>query len=159
MESTWKKFSPGFPFYFRFYDQAVDELYRSERRSGILYQAMTAMAVVIACLGLFGLASFLAEQRTKEIGIRKVLGATVPGIFVLVSREFLQWVAVANLLAWPAAYYFLRSWLQNFANRTALGIDVFILSALLSLAIALFSVGGQALRAARAAPARSLRYE
>ena len=159
LESTWKKFSPGFPFHFRFYDQAVDELYRSERRSGILYQTMTAMAVVIACLGLFGLASFLAEQRTKEIGIRKVLGATVPGIFVLVSQEFLQWVAAANLLAWPTAYYFLRSWLQKFANRTALGIDVFILSALLSLAIALFSVGGQALRAARASPAQSLRYE
>jgi putative ABC transport system permease protein len=159
LEATWKKFSPGFPFHYRFYDQAVDDLYRSERRSGTLYQAMTAMAVVIACLGLFGLASFLAEQRTKEIGIRKVLGASVPGIFVLVSREFLQWVAVANLLAWPAAYYFLRSWLQKFANRTALGIDAFALSALLSLVIALFSVGGQALRAAKAAPVRSLRYE
>ncbi|MBN1939492.1 MAG: ABC transporter permease [Candidatus Aminicenantes bacterium] len=159
LETTWKTFSPEFPFRATFYDQAVDELYRNERRSGTLYQAMTSMAVVIACLGLFGLASYLAEQRTKEIGIRKVLGASVPGIFVLVSREFLQWVAVANLLAWPAAFVFLRSWLQNFAYRTPLGIDVFALSAGLSLAIALLTVGGQALRVARTVPARSLRYE
>jgi ABC-type lipoprotein release transport system permease subunit len=159
LEATWKTFSPEFPFRATFYDQAVDELYRNERRSGALYGAMTAMAVVIACLGLFGLASFLAEQRTKEIGIRKVLGASVPGIFALVSREFLQWVAVANLLAWPAAYVFLRSWLENFAYRTSLGIDVFVLSAGLSLMIALLTVGGQALRVARTVPARSLRYE
>jgi len=159
LEATWKKFSPEFPFRVTFYDQAVDELYRSERRSGTLYQALTAMAVVIACLGLFGLASYLAEQRTKEIGIRKVLGATDMGIFVLVSREFLQWVGIANLLAWPAAYFFLRNWLQNFAYRTHLGVDVFALSAGLSLAIALLTVGGQSLRAARTAPVRSLRYE
>ncbi len=159
LAATWKKFNPGFPFQATFYDQAVDELYRSERRLGRLCQAMTAMAVFIACLGLFGLASYLAEQRTKEIGIRKVLGASVPGIFVLVSREFLRWVAIANLLAWPAAYAFLRSWLRDFAYRTPIGMDVFALSAGLSLAIALVSVGGQALRAARTAPSRSLRYE
>ncbi len=159
LEATWKKFSPEFPFSASFYDQAIDELYRNERRSGTLYGAMTAMAVVIACLGLFGLASYLSEQRTKEIGIRKVLGASVPGIFILVSREFLQWVAVANLLAWPAAYVFLRSWLRNFAYRTPLGIDAFALSAAVSLAIALVSVGGQALHVARHAPVRSLRYE
>jgi putative ABC transport system permease protein len=159
LEATWKKFSPGFPFRCTFYDQAVDELYHGERRLGTLYRAMTAMAVAIACLGLIGLASYLAEQRTKEIGIRKVLGASVPGIFILVSKEFLQWVAIANLLAWPAAYFFLRSWLKNFAYRTPLGIDAFVLSGGLSLAIALLTVGSQALRAARSDPVRSLRYE
>jgi putative ABC transport system permease protein len=159
LEVTWKRFSPGFPFRCTFYDQAIDELYHSERRLGTLYQVMTAMAVVIACLGLFGLASYLAEQRTKEIGIRKVLGASVPGIFILISKEFLQWVGMANLLAWPAAYFFLRSWLQNFAYRTPLGIDAFVLSAGLSLAIALLTVGGQALRTARIDPVRHLRYE
>jgi len=159
LEATWKKFSPGFPFSYTFYDQAVDELYLSERRSETLYRATTLMAVVIAYLGLSGLASYLAEQRTKEIGIRKVLGASVPGIFILISREFLQWVAIANLAAWPAAYFFLRSWLQNYAYRSRLGIDLFALSAGLSLAIALFAVGGQVLRAARSAPVRSLRYE
>jgi len=159
LKAIWKKFSPGSPFSYAFYDQAVDELYRSERRAESLYKAMTLMAVIIAYLGLSGLASYLAEQRTKEIGIRKVLGASVPGIFVLISREFLQWVAIANLAAWPAAYFFLRGWLQNYAYRAHLGIDVFALSAGLSLAIALFAVGGQVLRAARANPVRSLRYE
>lgn len=159
LETVWKKFSPGYPFEATFYDQAVDELYRAERRLGTLYRVMTMMAVVIACLGLFGLASYLAEQRTKEIGIRKVLGASVPGIFVLVSKEFLQWVAVANVLAWPAAYLLLKSWLQNFPYHVPLGIGVFISSAGLSLAVSLLTVGGQALRAARFDPARTLRYE
>ena len=159
LEAVWKKFSPGSPFQFFFYDQAIDELYRAERRLGTLYRAMTTMAVTIACLGLFGLASYLAEKRTKEIGVRKVLGASVPGIFILVSKEFLRWVAVANVLAWPAAYFFLKDWLQNFAYHTPLGIDVFVLSAGLSLAVALLTVGSQALRAARFDPVRSLRYE
>jgi putative ABC transport system permease protein len=120
---------------------------------------MTSIALVIACLGLFGLASYLAEQRTKEIGIRKVLGASVPGIFILITKEFFLCVGMANLLAWPAAYFFSRRWLQSFANRTPLGIDVFALSAGLSLAIALLTVGAQALRTARIDPVRHLRYE
>jgi putative ABC transport system permease protein len=159
LEATWKKFNPGIPFVYNFYDQAVDALYNGERRLGTLYGAMTGMAVFIACLGLFGLASYLAEQRTKEIGIRKVLGASVPGIFILIAKEFLQWVGLANLLAWPAAYFFLRKWLDNFAYRAPLGMDVFVAAAGLSLAIALLTIGGQALRAARANPVRSLRYE
>jgi putative ABC transport system permease protein len=159
IEGTWKIFSPGFPFHFSFYDQAVDELYRGERRLGALYKAMTAMALAIACLGLLGLASYLIEQRTKEIGIRKVLGASVPGIFILISKEFLLCVGMANLLAWPAAYSFSKSWLQDFAHRTPMRIDAFALSAGFSLAVALLTVGGQALRAARIDPARHLRYE
>ena len=159
LEATWKKFSPEFPFRFTFYDQAVDELYRGELRRGALYRAMTAMALVIACLGLFGLASYLIEQRTKEVGIRKVLGASVPRIFVLISKEFFLCVGAANLLAWPIAYLFSRIWLQDFAYRTPLGIDIFVLSAGISLAVALLTVGGQALCAARLDPARHLRYE
>ncbi|MBN1273044.1 MAG: ABC transporter permease [Candidatus Aminicenantes bacterium] len=159
LEATWKKLNPEYPFHFTFYDQAVDALYHGEQRLGKLCWAMTAIAFVIACLGLFGLVSYLAEQRTKEIGIRKVLGASIPGIFILISKEFLQCVGIANLLAWPAAYFFSRSWLQNFAHRTPLGIDVFFLSAGLSLIIALITVGGQALRAARVNPVQHLRYE
>jgi putative ABC transport system permease protein len=111
----------------------------------VVFSLVAVFILVIACLGLFGLASYLAEQRTKESRIRKVLGASVSGIFLLVSREFLQWVSLANLLAWPAAHVFLTSWLQDFAHRAPIGIDVFVLSAGLSLAIALLSVGGQAL--------------
>jgi putative ABC transport system permease protein len=159
LENTWKMFSPGFPFRFTFYDRAIDELYRGELRLGALYRAMTAMALAIACLGLFGLASYLIEQRTKEVGIRKVLGASVPGIFILISKEFFLCVGVANLLAWPVAYLFSRNWLQNFAYRTPLGMDVFFLSAGISITVALLTVGGQALRAARIDPARHLRYE
>jgi putative ABC transport system permease protein len=159
LENTWKMFSPGFPFRFTFYDRAIDELYRGELRLGALYRAMTAMALAIACLGLFGLASYLIEQRTKEVGIRKVLGASVPGIFILISKEFFLCVGVANLLAWPVAYLFSRNWLQNFAYRTPLGMDVFVLSAGISITVALLTVGGQALRAARIDPARHLRYE
>lgn len=157
--AVWKNFSAGYPFGVIFYEQAIDELYRGERRLGTLYRAMTVMAVVIACLGLFGLASYLADQRTKEIAIRKILGASFPGIFILVSKEFLQWVAIANLLAWPVAYIFLKNWLQNFAFHTPFGIDLFVLSAGLSLAVSLFTVGGQALRVARLDPVRNLRYE
>ena len=159
LDAVWKKFGPGYPFQYSFYDQAIDELYRAERRLGTLYRAMTVMAIAIACLGLFGLASYLAERRTKEIAVRKVLGASVPGIFILISKEFLLCVAVANLLAWPAAYFFLRSWLRNFAYHTPLGFDLFVLSAGLSLAVSLFTVGAQAFRAASLNPMRSLRYE
>ncbi len=117
------------------------------------------MAIFIASLGLFGLASFTAEQRTKEIGIRKALGASVSEIILLLSKEFTKWVLVANIIAWPIAYLAMNRWLQNFAYRINIGLGTFILAALLALVIALLTVGYQAIRAARVNPVDALRYE
>jgi putative ABC transport system permease protein len=117
------------------------------------------LTVFVACLGLFGLASFTAEQRTKEIGIRKVLGASVSGLVLLLSKEFMALVALANLIAWPIAYYAMNRWLQGFAYRIELGPGVFILGGVLALVIALLTVSAQAIRAARANPVEALRYE
>ena len=111
------------------------------------------------CLGLFGLASFLAEQRTREIGIRKVLGASVPGVVLLFLKEFSKWIVLSNLIAWPAAYIAMNKWLQNFAYRTDVGIETFILSGLLALGIALLTVSYQSLKSANANPVEALKYE
>jgi putative ABC transport system permease protein len=115
--------------------------------------------VFIACLGLLGLAAFMAEQRTKEIGIRKVLGAKVSGIVLMLSKEFAKWVLIANIIAWPVAYFAMSNWLQNFAYRTSIGIWTFVLSAALALTIALLTVSFQAVKAATSNPVDSLRYE
>ena len=109
--------------------------------------------------GLFGLASFMAEQRTREAGIRKVLGATVPNIVRQLSREFITWVLLANIIAWPIAFIAMNKWLQNFAYRTSIGIGTFILSGLIALVIALFTVSYQSIKAALANPVQALKYE
>jgi putative ABC transport system permease protein len=157
--SKMKEFDPSRPFEYSFLDDSFDALYRSEDRLSRIFSYFSVLAVFIACLGLFGLASFTAEQRTKEIGIRKVLGASVSGIVVSLSREFTKWVLLANIIAWPVAYYFLYRWLHGFAYRITIGWDVFILAAVVSLVIAWLTVGYQAIRAAIANPADSLRYE
>ena len=113
----------------------------------------------VACLGIFGLAAYSTEQRTKEIGIRKVLGATISGITKLLTKEFSKWVLVSNIIAWPVAYFAMRKWLQGFAYRTSFSLYIFVLSAVIALAIALLTVSYQALRAAKADPINSLRYE
>jgi ABC-type antimicrobial peptide transport system permease subunit len=118
-----------------------------------------ALAVFVACLGLFGLASFMAEKRTKEIGIRKVLGASITQISRLLCKEFFILVIVANVIAWPAAYFIMNKWLQSYAYRAELGFFVFFGAMLLALLVAILSVSYQAIRAARANPADSLRYE
>jgi putative ABC transport system permease protein len=117
------------------------------------------LAIFISCLGLFGLAFYLTEQRTKEIGIRKVLGASVPKIVTMLSKEFTKWVLIANIIAWPVAYYFMDKWLQNFAYRTGLKIGTFLLSGTLAFMIALLTVSYQTIKAASANPVDSLRYE
>ena len=144
-----------------FLDTVFDRYYRSEERQRELFEVLSLLAVFIASLGLFGLAAHSAEQRTKEIGIRKTLGATTIGIVRLLSWEFVRWVLVANLLAWPIAYVFLKSWLQGFAYRIDLGGQWmwFVGAAVLSLVVAWLTVGFQAVRAARANPVKSLRYE
>ena len=117
------------------------------------------MGLIIACLGLFGMASFISEQRTKEIGIRKVLGAPVSGIVILLSKAFVKWVIIANFIAWPISYFAGRKWLQNFAYHAHIGVEIFIISAIMALFIALCTVSFQAVKAARANPVDSLKYE
>ena len=158
-ENQWKQFFPGVPFQFIFVDQALNNIYAVIERIGSLLRYFAIIAVIIACLGLFGLSAYIAEQRTKEIGIRKVLGATVPNVALLLSRQFIKWVLIANLAAWPVAYFVMKGWLNNFAYRTRLGLDLFILSGLLALSIALLTVSFQSIRAALANPADNLRYE
>jgi len=159
IKEVYTKFNPEFPFTYRFLDDDYNRLYRSEEQTGAILRNFAVLAVLISCLGLFGLASFLAEQRTKEIGIRKVLGSSVHGIIVLLSKQFLKWVAVANIIALPIAWYMSYAWLQNYPYRTGTGVWVFILTACMTLVIALVTVSYQSIKAARANPIDSLRYE
>ena len=159
IQGKMRGFSPQYPFNYQFFDDIFDRAYRAEQKIGILFSVFAMLAILIACLGLFGLASFTAEQRTKEIGIRKILGASVSHIAFLLSREFTKWVAIANIVAWPIAYYVMTQWLQNFAYKVNLGLFTFLLAGALALFIALLTVSFQTIRAATANPVDSLRYE
>ncbi len=159
MERTWARFEPHHPFTYSFLDQQLAALHQSEVRVGRLLGYATALAVLIACLGLFGLAAFTAEQRTKEIGVRKVLGASVSGLVLLLSKDFARLVVVALLLAVPLAYVAMDRWLDGFAYRVALSWRLFLLAGLLALLVALLTVSYQAVRAALADPVAALRYE
>ena len=156
---TWKHTAPAFPFDFTFLDQQIDKLYRSDRKLGSVVNVFTFLALLIANLGLLGMASHMTARRRKEIGVRKVLGATVPQIMVMLSREFVKWVAWATFLACPVAFYALNQWLHTFAYRISVGSSVFVLSILLALSIAMLTISYQAIHAARANPVDSLRYE
>jgi predicted permease len=159
VQETWKKHFHTAPFEYHFLDEDYENMYRTEERMGTLLNYFSILAVFIACLGLFGLVSFSTEQRTKEIGIRKVLGATVPGIVMLLGKDFVKLVLLANILAWPVAYYAMNSWLQDFAYRVNINLLVFLVTAVLSAFIALVTVSSQATKAAMANPVKSLRYE
>jgi len=159
IKETWSKFDPDRPFEYFFLDEFFDSQYKADERLSTLFSSFTLFAIWIACLGLFGLVSFTVERRTKEIGIRKVLGASSPKIVFLLSKDFVKLVLIANIIAWPAAYFIMRSWLQDFAYRTGFNPVIFILTAVLAFAIAVFTVSFQAIRAAIANPVKSLRYE
>ncbi|NIM12557.1 MAG: FtsX-like permease family protein [Candidatus Aminicenantes bacterium] len=159
IEKVWKRHAPGRPFEYAFLDEDFDRLYKSEERTGKLFSYFAFLAVLVSCLGLFALASFMVEQRTKEIGVRKVLGASIPNITVLLSKEFTRWVLLANIIAWPIAYFTMSKWLQSFAYRITVGIEAFILSGLLALVTALITVSYQSIKAAFANPIEALRYE
>jgi putative ABC transport system permease protein len=159
LRDKWMKFFPAFPFEYSFLDDDFEKLYRADEKVGQIVGIFSSIAIFVACLGLFGLASFTAEQRTKEIGIRKVLGASVSGMVILLSKEFAKWVLLANIFAWPIAYYAATRWLQNFAYRTSIGVAVFVLAAVLALVIALATISYQAIKAALANPVEALRYE
>ena len=159
VENAYKKYHPGYPFEFWFLDEALNNLYLSEIRTGTVFRWFTFLAIFISSLGLFGLASFMADQRTKEIGIRKVLGASAFGIFFLLLKEFVKWVLIASAISWPIAYYAMERWLKNFAYRTDIAIWIFMVSGIFGLFIAVVTVSYQSLKASIANPVDSLRYE
>jgi putative ABC transport system permease protein len=159
IREKWKEVDPTRPFDFLYLDGLIDRLYGAEERLSDIFSAFSVFAVLIACLGLFGMASFAAEQRTKEIGIRKVLGASVPGIVVLLSRDFLKLIVAANIIAWPLAYLGMNRWLQNFAYKSGIGVGVFFLTGLLAVGIALATVGYQSIKAALLNPVDAIKYE
>jgi putative ABC transport system permease protein len=159
LEKKWKELDPDRPFNYLFLDDSLGSQYRQEERLRTISLYFSLLAVAIGCLGLFGMASFTAEQRTKEIGIRKVLGASVSGIVRLLAKEFMLLVIAANLLALPVAYIAMNRWLQSFAYRTNIHAWIFVLTIALSLFIALITVSSQAIRAALTDPVNSLRYE
>jgi putative ABC transport system permease protein len=154
-----QKFFPGVIFDYFFLDDDFDRQYRFEEQIGVLFSVFTSLGILIAVLGLFGLTAFIAEQRTKEIGIRKVFGASVYGLVLDFLKDFGKWVVIANIIAWPIAYFAMNKWLQNFAYRTKLNLWIFILSGFAALTITLLTVSYQSIKAARANPVDSLRYE
>lgn len=159
MAETWKSYVPNRPFMFYFLDDQIDALYHKEKQQGQLFTGFSLLAIMVACIGLFALASYHVEQRTKEIGVRKILGASVGQIVVLIFKDFAGLILIANLIAWPLAYYTMHDWLSQFVYRTEMGIEVFLLSAVVALLIAVVAVGYQTLRAATANPVEALRYE
>ncbi len=159
IENIWNSIISDYPFECMFLDEALDSMYRNIQTIGTLLKYFAILAVSVACLGLFGLASFTAEQRTKEIGIRKVLGANTSQIMLLLCREFFILVLLANLIAWPAAYFVMKNWLQSYAYKTSIGLFIFLAAMGLALIIAIISVSYQAVRAALTNPVNSLRYE
>ncbi|HEY2349681.1 MAG TPA: FtsX-like permease family protein, partial [Puia sp.] len=149
----------GLPFSFTFMDNDFDKLYHAEQQTGRIFITFAVFAILIACLGLFGLVTYAAEQRTKEIGIRKVLGASVRGIVGLLSRDFTMLVGIAALIAFPVSWWALYKWLETFAYRTEISWWIFLVAGAVALAIALLTVSIQTIRAALANPVKSLRSE
>ncbi|MGD8778577.1 MAG: ABC transporter permease [Ignavibacteria bacterium] len=159
IEEKWSSVVPDNPFDFKFLDDDFDELYRTEERMFDLVKYFSVLAIVIACLGLFGLASFTAEQKKKELGIRKVLGATEVNLTFLLCKEFFYLVLLSNVIALPAAFYVAEWWLQEFAYKISMPYEVFVMSGILAIAVALITVGYQALKAALSNPVESIKYE
>lgn len=159
IEKMWDSAIPEYPFEFHFLDDTIDARYRSEQRLEMILRIFTFLAISISCFGLFGLVSFTAEQRTKEIGIRKVLGASMGSIVRLLSKEYVVLVALANIIAWPVAYFVMTRWLKNFAYRTEIGFVTFLFSGFVALIIAILTICFQSIKAALANPVDSLRYE
>ncbi len=159
IKSSWNALAPEYPFDFMFLDEHLEQLYRADQRTGKIINTSAGLALFVACLGLFGLASFVAERRTKEIGIRKILGASNSVIFNLMARDFIKWILLANLIAAPIAAYAAMKYLELYAYHIKLGPVVFLIPGLLTLVVSLLTISWQAIRAATADPVKSLRYE
>jgi putative ABC transport system permease protein len=159
IEQKWKDIYPNHPYHSFFLDEFFERLHRAEQKLGEIFRAFSLLAIIIGCLGLLGLAAFTAEQRTKEIGIRKVLGSSVGSIVVLLCRKYLGLIVIANAIAWPIAFFAMKKWLQSFPYPVTIGLMTFVITALLSFVIAFGTVGYQSVKAARKNPSDSLRYE
>ena len=159
IESKWKAMAPGMPFSYQFMDESFDNMYRVEQRTGKLGLTLAVIAILIACLGLFGLATYTAEQRIKEIGVRKVLGASISSIVSMLSKDFVMLVVIASVIAIPLAWWAMNKWLQDFAYRISIGWWVFVAAGIIALLIAVITVSSQAIKAALANPVKSLRTE
>jgi putative ABC transport system permease protein len=159
LENLWNKYAADYAFEYHFVDETLDNYYRSEKRLGQLFAIFTALAIIVSSLGLFGLALFSAERRTTEIGIRKILGSSSAEIVLILSKEFVLLVILSNIIAWPIAYYAMNRWLENFAYRTTLSWQIFVLSGLAAVMIALATISFQALKAALANPVEAIKYE
>jgi putative ABC transport system permease protein len=159
LEAKWKSFAPNTPFDYSFLDSEFDALYRSEQRMGTVFGIFTFLSIFVACLGLFGLSVYTAERRTKEIGVRKVLGASVQSVVALLSKDFLKLVLISAIIAFPVAWFAMNKWLEDFVYRITIGWAVFIIAALAALLIALCTISFQAMKAALANPVKSLRTE
>jgi putative ABC transport system permease protein len=159
IEQIWNTYNPGIPFEYHFLDEKYEELYKSDMHIAKLISLFSLLAVFIACLGLLGQSVFAAENRTKEIGIRKVNGAEISEIMALLNKDFVKWIVIAFFFAIPIAYYFISKWLQNFAYTTGLNWWLFILAGIIALGIALMTVSWQSWRAATRNPVEALRYE
>jgi len=159
VEAVYKNYFPDAPFSYDFVDKEYAKKFAAEERIASLAKVFTLLAMLISCLGLFGLASFVAEQRTKEIGVRKVLGASVPNLWLLLSKDFVVLVIIALLIASPIAFYLMQQWIQKFAYRTDISIWVFVAAGAGALVVTLCTVSFQAIKAAVANPVKSLRME
>jgi putative ABC transport system permease protein len=159
IRQKWVETFPEEEFEYSFLDDRINLLYESDGKMRNIFLVFSILSIFVACLGLFGLAAFTAQQRTKEMGVRKVLGASEINVFVLLSKEFTKWVFLANIIAWPVAYYVMTKWLQNFAYRMNMGLWPFVLAAVLAFMIALMTVSYQSIRAALTDPVDYLRYE
>jgi putative ABC transport system permease protein len=159
VKKTWDQFSPEYPLEYKFLDESFEQMYKSEDKLRSLLWIFTAMAIFVGCLGLFGLAAYTAERRRKEVGIRKVLGASTKGVVVLLSKDFIKLVVISLLIASPVAWYFMNKWLQDFAYRIHISWWIFMVAGVLTILIALLTVSFQAIKAAVANPVKSLRSE
>lgn len=157
--NLWEEISPSFPIEYGFLEENLDNLYSEERKYEKILIYFSILAILIACLGVFGMASFMTEKRTKEIGIRKVLGSKIPGIILLLSRQYTVWILISFIISGPIAYYFMNKWLQNFVYHTKLSWWIFLISLLIAMSIALLTVSYKVFKAANKNPADSLRYE
>jgi ABC-type antimicrobial peptide transport system permease subunit len=159
VRAAYEKIYPEVPFNGNFYEESIENYYRAEQQMGLLYRVFAGLTVFIACLGLFGLAAFTAEQRTKEIGVRKVLGASVMSITTLLSRDFLKLVLVSIVVATPIAWYLMENWMEDFQYRVGIEWWVFVVASVLALTVAFLTVSFQAIKAALVNPVKSLRSE
>ena len=159
LEDQWEELVPQIPFQYEFLDEHYEAIYNNEKQTRSLLYIFAGIAIFISCLGLFGLASFMADRRTKEIGIRKTNGATTNHILRLLSLDFTKWVLLANIIAWPLTWLAMKKWLESFAYRVDISLWIFLAAGIIAFIIAIATVSYHALRASRQNPSMSLRYE